>query len=98
MEYDRNRIHSYEFNNVYKAIRRKIREAFIAEKGNVLISADYSQIELRIMAHLSGDKNLTHAFNNNIDVHSATASEIFNISLEEVATDHRRSAKPLILA
>ena len=63
---------------------RKIREAFIAEKGNVLISADYSQIELRIMAHLSGDKNLTHAFNNNIDVHSATASEIFNISLEEV--------------
>ena len=74
---------------------RKIREAFIAEKGNVLISADYSQIELRIMAHLSGDKNLTHAFNNNIDVHSATASEIFNISLEEVSTDHRRSAKAI---
>jgi DNA polymerase-1 len=71
---------------------RKIREAFIAEKGNVLISADYSQIELRIMAHLSGDKNLTHAFNNNIDVHSATASEIFNISLEDVSPDHRRSA------
>ena len=74
---------------------RKIREAFIAEKGNVLISADYSQIELRIMAHLSGDKNLTHAFNNNIDVHSATASEIFNISLEEVLPDHRRSAKAI---
>ena len=66
---------------------RKIREAFIAEKGNVLISADYSQIELRIMAHLSGDKNLTHAFNNNIDVHSATASEIFNVSLEDVTSD-----------
>ena len=74
---------------------RKIREAFIADKGNVLISADYSQIELRIMAHLSGDKNLTHAFNNNIDVHSATASEIFNISLEAVTPEHRRSAKAI---
>ncbi|MDA9610379.1 DNA polymerase I, partial [Pseudomonadota bacterium] len=74
---------------------RKIREAFVAEKGNVLISADYSQIELRIMAHLSGDKNLTHAFNNNIDVHSATASEIFDVPLEEVTTDHRRSAKAI---
>jgi DNA polymerase-1 len=67
----------------------------VAEKGNVLISADYSQIELRIMAHLSGDKNLTHAFNNNIDVHSATASEIFDVPLEEVTTDHRRSAKAI---
>ena len=74
---------------------RKIREAFIAEKGNVLISADYSQIELRIMAHLSGDKNLTNAFNNNIDVHSATASEIFNVSLANVTPDHRRSAKAI---
>ncbi|MDO7543925.1 MAG: DNA polymerase I [Gammaproteobacteria bacterium] len=74
---------------------RKIREAFVAEKGNVLISADYSQIELRIMAHLSGDKNLTHAFNNNIDVHSATASEIFDVPLEEITTDHRRSAKAI---
>ena len=74
---------------------RKIREAFIAEKGNVLISADYSQIELRIMAHLSGDKNLTHAFKNNIDVHSATASEIFNVPLENITPDHRRSAKAI---
>ena len=72
---------------------RKIREAFIPEKGNVLISADYSQIELRIMAHFSGDKNLTEAFKNNLDVHSATASEIFGISLDEVSQDHRRSAK-----
>ena len=74
---------------------RKIREAFIPEKGNVLISADYSQIELRIMAHLSGDKNLTYAFNNNIDVHSSTASEVFNIPLEEVTAEHRRSAKAI---
>ena len=47
------------------------------------------------MAHLSGDKNLTHAFNNNIDVHSATASEIFNVSLEDVTSDHRRNAKAI---
>ena len=74
---------------------RKIREAFIPEKGNVLISADYSQIELRIMAHLSGDKNLTYAFNNNIDVHSSTASEVFNIPLEDVGEEHRRGAKAI---
>ena len=65
------------------------------EKGNVLISADYSQIELRIMAHLSKDKNLTHAFNNNLDIHSATAAEVFGVSLEDVTVDHRRSAKAI---
>jgi len=74
---------------------RRIREAFVPEKGNVLISADYSQIELRIMAHLSKDKNLTHAFNNNLDVHSATAAEVFSVSLDNVTQEHRRSAKAI---
>tara|TARA_B100001027_G_scaffold127355_1_gene87983 strand:- start:1113 stop:3785 length:2673 start_codon:yes stop_codon:yes gene_type:complete len=74
---------------------RRIREAFVPEKGNVLISADYSQIELRIMAHLSEDKNLTHAFNNNIDVHSSTAAEVFGVSIKDVTQDQRRSAKAI---
>ena len=74
---------------------RRIREAFVPEKGNTLISADYSQIELRIMAHLSNDKNLTHAFNNNIDVHSSTAAEVFGVSIEDVSQDQRRSAKAI---
>ena len=74
---------------------RRIREAFVPEKGNTLISADYSQIELRIMAHLSEDKNLTNAFNNNIDVHSSTAAEVFGVAIEEVNNDQRRSAKAI---
>ena len=74
---------------------RRIREAFVPEKGNVLISADYSQIELRIMAHLSKDKNLTYAFNNNLDVHSATAAEVFGVNLNDVSQDQRRSAKAI---
>jgi DNA polymerase-1 len=74
---------------------RRIREAFVPEKGNILISADYSQIELRIMAHLSEDKNLTHAFNNNIDVHSSTAAEVFGVSIDDVNQDQRRSAKAI---
>ena len=74
---------------------RRIREAFVPEKGNVLISADYSQIELRIMAHLSKDKNLTHAFNNNLDIHSATAAEVFGVNLDGVTQDQRRSAKAI---
>ena len=73
----------------------KIRGAFIADKGNVIIAADYSQIELRIMAHISGDDNLLSAFNNDIDVHSATASEIFNVSVDDVTKDHRRRAKAI---
>ena len=74
---------------------RRIREAFVPEKGNVLISADYSQIELRIMAHLSKDENLTYAFNNNLDVHSATAAEVFDVNLNDVSQDQRRSAKAI---
>ena len=74
---------------------RRIREAFVPENGNVLISADYSQIELRIMAHLSEDKNLTHSFNNNIDVHSSTAAEVFGVSIDDVSPDQRRSAKAI---
>ena len=74
---------------------RRIREAFVPEKGNVLISADYSQIELRIMAHLSKDKNLTNAFNAGLDVHSATAAEVFGVSLESVTEEQRRSAKAI---
>ena len=74
---------------------RRIREAFVPEEGNTLISADYSQIELRIMAHLSNDKNLTYAFNNNVDVHSSTAAEVFGVSLDNVSQDQRRSAKAI---
>ena len=74
---------------------RRIREAFIPEKGNIMISADYSQIELRIMAHLSKDKNLTHAFNNNLDVHSSTAAEVFDTDIEAVTPEQRRSAKAI---
>ncbi len=72
---------------------RRIREAFIAEPGAVIMAADYSQIELRIMAHLSGDAALVHAFNNNLDIHSATAAEIFDVSLEDVLDEQRRHAK-----
>ena len=74
---------------------RRIREAFVPDKNNILISADYSQIELRIMAHLSKDKNLTNAFNKGLDVHSATAAEVFGVNLEEVTQDQRRSAKAI---
>ena len=74
---------------------RRIREAFVPERGNVLISADYSQIELRIMAHLSKDKNLTNAFNKGLDVHSSTAAEVFGVNIENVTDEQRRSAKAI---
>lgn len=72
---------------------RKIREGFIAEKGNLLISADYSQFELRLAAVLSNDVPLIEAFNLGVDIHNKTASEIYNIPIEEVKKDHRRAAK-----
>ena len=72
---------------------RRIREAFIAPPGHVLVSADYSQIELRIMAHLSGDAGLLNAFANDLDIHTATAAEVFGVALEDVIADQRRMAK-----
>jgi DNA polymerase I len=74
---------------------RRIREAFVASDGYVLLAADYSQIELRIMAHLSGDKSLLNAFANGEDIHRHTASEIFDVALEDVTSDQRRSAKAI---
>ncbi|MDC0535999.1 DNA polymerase I [Francisellaceae bacterium] len=72
---------------------KRIRKAFISEKGYTIIAADYSQVELRIMAHLSGDQTLIDAFNSNKDIHSATAAELAGISLEEVSSEQRRRAK-----
>ncbi len=74
---------------------RRIREAFIAESGYRLLAADYSQIELRIMAHLSGDAGLVSAFEQSLDVHKATASEVFGVPLDAVEPDQRRSAKAI---
>ncbi|GAB3336742.1 DNA polymerase I [Bordetella tumulicola] len=73
---------------------RRVREAFIAERG-VLVSADYSQIELRIMAHVSDDANLQKAFEAGEDIHRATASEIFGVSLADVSSEQRRAAKAI---
>ena len=72
---------------------RKVREAFIAPKGSKILSADYSQIELRIMAHLSKDKRLIQAFKNNEDIHRITAAEIFNASVDNISKEQRRYAK-----
>ena len=74
---------------------RKIRQAFIAPKDHKIVAIDYSQIELRIMAHLSDDKGLVTAFSEGKDIHRATAAEIFAVELDEVTTDQRRSAKAI---
>jgi len=74
---------------------RKVREAFIARPGYKIVAADYSQIELRIMAHLSKDPGLQHAFANGLDVHKATASEVFGVPLESVTSEQRRSSKAI---
>ena len=74
---------------------RRIREAFIAPPGWKIVSADYSQVELRIMAHISGDEGLRHAFEHGHDVHRATAAEVFGVPLEQVSENERRTAKTI---
>ena len=74
---------------------RRIRQAFCAPEGRSIVAADYSQIELRIMAHLSQDKGLLGAFGAKLDVHSATAAEVFGVPLEDVSSDQRREAKAI---
>lgn len=74
---------------------RRVRQAFIAPPEHSVLAADYSQIELRIMAHLSGDKGLLDAFNKGLDVHKATAAEVFAVNLEEVSQEQRRRAKAI---
>jgi DNA polymerase I len=74
---------------------RKVRQAFIVSAGNVLLAADYSQVELRIMAHLSQDPGLLQAFSNGVDVHSATAAEVFSVDVDLVSSDQRRKAKAI---
>ena len=74
---------------------RKIRLAFVAPEGYTLVAADYSQIELRIMAHLSGDKSLLDAFEKGLDIHKTTAAEVFATSLDEINNDQRRAAKAI---
>jgi DNA polymerase-1 len=74
---------------------RRIRQAFIPEDGYRMLAADYSQIELRIMAHLSGDEGLVKAFAAGADIHKATAAEVFGVALDEVSAEQRRSAKAI---
>ena len=72
---------------------RRVREAFVAPAGSVIASADYSQIELRIMAHISGDEALLNAFHHGLDVHRATAAEVFGLAVDQVSSEQRRYAK-----
>jgi DNA polymerase-1 len=72
---------------------RRIREAFVADEGNILLSADYSQVELRILAHLSQDEGLLDAFRGGLDIHARTASELFGIPMDKATPDMRRIAK-----
>ncbi len=74
---------------------RKIRLAFIAPEGYTMVAADYSQIELRIMAHLSGDKSLLDAFDKGLDIHKTTAAEVFGVAIDNVDNDQRRAAKAI---
>jgi DNA polymerase-1 len=74
---------------------RRIRQAFVAPGGHMLLSADYSQIELRIMAHLSGDEGLRRAFADDGDIHRATAAEVFDVAVEAVTSEQRRAAKAI---
>ncbi len=80
---------------VRSALGREVRRAFVAAHGHLLLAADYSQIELRVLAHLSGDPNLRHAFATGEDIHRATASLVFNVAPELVSADHRRAAKTI---
>ncbi len=80
---------------VRNAEGRRIRQAFIAEDGNALLSVDYSQIELRLMAHFSGDARLQDAFARGLDIHQATAAEVFNLPLEQAVGEQRRAAKAI---
>jgi len=77
------------------SLGRRIREAFVAPEGCLIMACDYSQIELRIMAHLSGDKGLLKAFHDEVDVHQATASEVFDVPYDKVDSTHRRAAKAI---
>ncbi len=74
---------------------RRVREAFVAPDGHLLLTADYSQIELRVMAHLTDDPGLTEAFMGRVDIHQATAAEVFGVALDAVSEDQRRSAKAI---
>lgn len=80
---------------VRTSMGKRIRDAFVAPEGRMLLSLDYSQVELRVMAHLSGDRTLTQAFINNEDIHSRTASLIFNVPTDTVTPDMRRTAKTI---